>query len=203
VRVVGEKDANGAISDAEGRWVVAEQPAGHVLVLVAGGGWISVDPTGGLRAALDASATRAVAGETTIRDVEVRAAPLLEGRVLDEQGRPVPGASVEAECAKNQSPELWRAFLELADAARRAAPDDAQRPTFDPKAYRFALTSALELQAEADEEGRYRIDGLLPGVTYDVTARHALARSRDPANLRLEHGERRTLDLTLEPAEDD
>jgi len=83
------------LSDEEGRYELAVPP-GRVRVLVRGGGWASIGPHRSRESAFDPHGVDAVAGESYRRDFTVLPAGVVEGRVTDAGGRPVPGVVLHA-----------------------------------------------------------------------------------------------------------
>jgi len=83
-------------SDAAGRYAFGAVPPGDRLLLVDGGGWVSVDLVASGDVAESKLRIRVPAEGVLRRDLVVRSGATLSGRVVDEEGKGIAGASVSA-----------------------------------------------------------------------------------------------------------
>jgi RNA polymerase sigma factor (sigma-70 family) len=80
----------------------------------------------------------------------------LAGRVLDSEGRPRPGVKVKASYRATELEEARKAGKDYEGLSRELLFD---YPAWAP---------ILNREATADKEGKFRIDGLVPGLKYDL-----------------------------------
>lgn len=183
----GNDGSASATTDGRGRFEIGEVAAGDAFLVVAGGGWISANPVDELKEALARTTVQLVAGEAVHRDLEVLRSPVLEGRVVDEAGLPVPDASVIVEVAQRQTPQMWRTILGAIDAGGGSV---------DRRSLGKKLASFLTLNTSTDDAGKFRHDGMFPGITYTFRERHADQESPE-TDVVLQAGERKSADLHL------
>lgn len=86
-----------ATTDADGRYLVEDLPAGESVVLAEGAGWVTQGLVGGERRFSSPIAATLVASTTATFDIRVVKAASATGVVFDVAGRPVAGAVVRAE----------------------------------------------------------------------------------------------------------
>jgi len=157
VCLVGRDGPGGrAITDAEGRFALDGQPAGRYLLYALGAGWVSAEIDDGVRTAAEALTVDLEEGHTIRRDLRVRKAPRILGRVRDAAGKPVAGALVKASVHARQPPKVLAELLAL-----------------DSKEYRHvgsSLRSELETVTASGPDGVFVLDGLVPGLAYTVQA---------------------------------
>lgn len=136
-----------AVTDADGRFSLEGIDPGSVKVWALGGGFVSVGLSGG-SAFLGATNTPYTAelepGQAGTLDLEAEPAGRVEGRVLTEDGSPIPGAVVQATGGNTMPPQLAVAFLGMGQS------------------WGTAVT---------DADGAFVIDVLIPGSKYKVTAK--------------------------------
>lgn len=173
-------------ADAEGHYRLGHLPAGQLYLVVSPPGERAL-------AALATDQRRFTAGEETIVNVAMQKGAVLSGRVVDEAGRPVPGARVQA-TPKGGSPT--RTFVRTPRAnTDLTGPDGAFRiDCLEGGAYAVACTpwdpalraATKDIQAMPGGEQRLEIvvrqTGSIQGVVKDSTGR---ALSRNLAGLRL------------------
>jgi len=163
-----ERSRGTAITDAEGRYALDGLPEGRCVLYAVGSGWVSVEIDDGVRAAAGALTVQLGGGRTTRRDLHVRRAPRILGRVLDADGTPVAGALVEASLHQRQPP------LVVAQLAALGAAGFGE--LLSPVAEQMAA------ETTSREDGVYVLDGLTPGLAYTVGAaapqRHPVASER-------------------------
>jgi Carboxypeptidase regulatory-like domain len=92
-----ERDEPAAVSGEDGRYVIEDLPAGSAYLLAWGRGWVSEAITKTSAFAVNPLAVKVKAGETTVHDLRVVRTGRIEGRVTGPDGKPVAGASVQAE----------------------------------------------------------------------------------------------------------
>ncbi len=130
----GDEDQAFAVSDAAGRFSVAELPPGEYRVLAWGAEWVPAPLADRGADGLGDLVVHVGPGEARAVELLVRPATAVEGRVLDAAGAPAGGVDVRVHAVSN-----WAC----------SAPPDL-----------FETTS--------DGEGRFRVDGLVPGWAYEL-----------------------------------
>ena len=160
-----------ARTGADGRYAIEGVAPGAVRVHALGAGWASAGLSGPpFGETITPYAIELEPGQEGTLDLEVVAGGRVRGRVLDETGRPVPGAVVQASAGLG-SPQSMAMFMG-AGATFGAVVTDA--------------------------DGAYEIDVLVPGTQYTVVARAPGHSEVTSAAFQAVGGGTETMDLRLQ-----
>ncbi|MDJ0522082.1 MAG: carboxypeptidase regulatory-like domain-containing protein [Planctomycetota bacterium] len=135
---------NAAITDADGRYTFDGVQPGAVKVHALGGGWVSVGMSGfGFGDVNTPYVVELESGSSAEQDLEVIASGKVKGRVLTDDGRPVPGAVVQAGA-----------------------------PTGIREMVAAMMTMGISFASDVtDGDGAYEIDMIVPGTDYQLAAK--------------------------------
>lgn len=137
-------------SDAQGRYELHGLKAGRRQFFVRGGGRLSKELSGKVAPDERIPITTVVAGKDVVVDLVVVPAPRIVGVVLDPAGARVSGAHVQTAVHGSEGDSVLMLGAVASDSRSRFAADVAA-----------AATAA---------DGTFAVDGVIPGVEYDVTA---------------------------------
>ncbi len=168
-----------ATTDADGRYLVADLPAGEAIAFAEGGGWVTKGVGDGDALRPPALSVSLVAGKAETLDLDVVKAASATGVVLDATGAPVAGAVVSAQGRQSPTSYWWLGAIE---------------------------NTRVEATATA-ADGTFAVEGLVGGANYVFAAtapdgakgRSAFVRASGDAPVRVEirFVPERTIEVTV------